>query len=164
MITAFTGKYRLVWLVSAALVPACGGDESNAGGSSDETQCVDPNAAPNTPECFGMMGWGSGAGGGFGAGSGGSTGVGMGGSGVVPPPGCGNGTIGAGEQCDGAQLNGATCATATMGALPVGNVSCSADCRIVATGCSSLGGGGTGGIGTGGGSGTGARPGSGGSF
>jgi hypothetical protein len=58
---------------------------------------------------------------------------------------CGNGTIDTGEQCDGRNLNGATCATATMGARPNGTLSCSRSCTFNTKGCKAGGAGGTGG-------------------
>jgi cysteine-rich repeat protein len=49
---------------------------------------------------------------------------------------CGNGAIDAGESCDGALFDGATCSSATGNSLPLGDLSCSATCQIVTTGCS----------------------------
>ncbi|MGC4119622.1 MAG: proprotein convertase P-domain-containing protein [Myxococcales bacterium] len=48
--------------------------------------------------------------------------------------GCGNGTIDAGESCDGTNLGGATCASATGGARPGGTLACNA-CAYDTTGC-----------------------------
>jgi hypothetical protein len=64
---------------------------------------------------------------------------------------CGNGIVDGMENCDGADLRGATCASATMGARPVGTLFCSPFCTFDTTFCA--GGffdGGTGGTGTGG--------------
>lgn len=61
---------------------------------------------------------------------------------------CGNGMMNAGEQCDGAQLGGATCMSMNMG---TGMLQCSASCTYntaMCTGSSSSGG--TGGGGNGG--------------
>ena len=54
---------------------------------------------------------------------------------------CGNGAIEAGEDCDLGTLGGATCATATGGALPDGSLGCSADCDLDTSGCSASSGG-----------------------
>jgi hypothetical protein len=51
-------------------------------------------------------------------------------------PSCGNGAIDSPEQCDGANLNGETCATATMNALPNGTLACSPTCTLDTSGCS----------------------------
>ncbi|HEY6559704.1 MAG TPA: hypothetical protein VI072_20620 [Polyangiaceae bacterium] len=64
-----------------------------------------------------------------------------------PPRTCGNGAIDTGEQCDGRNLNGATCATATMGARPTGSLSCSKQCTFNTKGCKGGGAGGAGGTG-----------------
>src|ERR1051326_7026206 len=77
-----------------------------------------------------------------------------------PPGACGNGTVetAAGEVCDGANLAGATCASATMGAMSSGNLGCSSDCRsFVTSTCTGSGGPGSGG-GPGTGTGTGGGP------
>jgi hypothetical protein len=67
---------------------------------------------------------------------------------------CGDGIIQPelGEVCDGANVNGVTCASATMGLLPNGPLFCSKDCFFFDTSfCfGNGGGGGTGGVGTGG--------------
>lgn len=61
---------------------------------------------------------------------------------------CGNGRLDRSELCDGAELDGETCATVTMGALPAGTLSCSSTCRFVTTGCTPAGSGGSGGTST----------------
>ncbi|HEY3446019.1 MAG TPA: hypothetical protein VGK67_06610 [Myxococcales bacterium] len=48
-------------------------------------------------------------------------------------PTCGNGAIDAGEQCDGANLNGKTCLS--QGFTGGGSLSCSATCQFVTTAC-----------------------------
>lgn len=65
---------------------------------------------------------------------------------------CGNGIVDNGEVCDGANTNGVTCASFTMGAFPNGPLFCSKDCNFFdASFCFGNGfDGGTGGIGTGG--------------
>jgi hypothetical protein len=69
-----------------------------------------------------------------------------------PPRTCGNGVIDAGEQCDGTNLNGQTCETATMGARPGGTLSCSKSCTFNTKRCTRGGGsGGSGGMGGSGG-------------
>ncbi|HEY6561383.1 MAG TPA: hypothetical protein VI072_29120 [Polyangiaceae bacterium] len=60
---------------------------------------------------------------------------------------CGNGRLDATELCDGTALDGATCATVTMGALPAGTLSCSSTCRFVTTGCTPADSGGSAGAG-----------------
>lgn len=50
---------------------------------------------------------------------------------------CGNGVIDSGEDCDKDALGGATCASATMNALPNGVLACSANCMFDTSGCSS---------------------------
>jgi cysteine-rich repeat protein len=49
-------------------------------------------------------------------------------------PGCGNGTLDAGEDCDGANLGGATCTD--LGFSSPGGLACSAGCTFDASGCS----------------------------
>lgn len=50
---------------------------------------------------------------------------------------CGNGYLNVGlEECDGTDQKGATCQSATMGALPYGKPYCSTSCTLVLTGCS----------------------------
>jgi len=79
---------------------------------------------------------------------------------------CGNGTLDAQEVCDGNNLGGRNCDTATSGAQPTGTLSCSTTCTFNLSGCSgglnSGGAGGTaggGGVGGGGGmGGAGGRP------
>lgn len=73
---------------------------------------------------------------------------------------CGNDRIDRGEQCDKDNLNGETCASATMGRRPGGTLSCSKKCRFDTKGCTGAGAGGTGG--TGGAAGSGGIAGSGG--
>jgi len=80
-----------------------------------------------------------------------------------PPASCGNGTIDAGEVCDGTNLNGRSCDTATAGAQPVGTLACSPTCTFDTSRCGGFGSGGGGGVaggsgGTAGGGGFGAGP------
>jgi hypothetical protein len=51
------------------------------------------------------------------------------------PPTCGNGVIDGQDQCDGANLNGLTCASATMGSRPNGMLRCTASCSLDVSGC-----------------------------
>ncbi|HVU02581.1 MAG TPA: hypothetical protein VHE30_12555 [Polyangiaceae bacterium] len=95
-------------------------------------------------------------------------GAGAGADGAAPAgPNCGNGVVDPGEQCDGTDLQGQTCASATLSARPDGQLAC-VNCALDASGCSSGAGGpggGTGGgvgTGTGGTTGGGAQPGNGG--
>ena len=60
---------------------------------------------------------------------------------------CGNHRINPGEQCDGRQLGGETCASVTMGARPNGKLKCTRRCTFDTSKCSGAGGaGGTGGV------------------
>lgn len=69
--------------------------------------------------------------------------VGCGSSSSSPPPGkvnavsttCGNGTVESGEDCDGANLNGQTCESATLGAFTLGTLKCSPTCQFDMSGC-----------------------------
>lgn len=61
---------------------------------------------------------------------------------------CGDGVINFDEVCDGPDLGGETCATATLNARPVGQVRCSPFCTLDLSGCKgsqNSGGGGSGG-------------------
>ncbi len=61
---------------------------------------------------------------------------------------CGNGVVEGTEQCDTANLNGETCASATMNAKPMGTLSCTTTCSLNVGNClgGSSGFGGTGGM------------------
>ncbi|MBN2013863.1 MAG: S8 family serine peptidase [Candidatus Altiarchaeota archaeon] len=67
---------------------------------------------------------------------------------VKQEPYCGDGFIGAGEQCDGSNFGGKTCQSY---GFDYGSLSCSASCTISTAGCSYSGGGGGGGSSGGGG-------------
>jgi len=75
---------------------------------------------------------GQGGMGGMGAGTASSSSSGQGGSGAGVPNNCGNGVIDPGEQCDGSEFGGKTCASIGLGS---GNLLCNAFCGIVASGC-----------------------------
>ena len=77
-------------------------------------------------------------------GYGGVNAAGMGTGPVTVPAGCGNGLIDGTEACEGPNLNGATCASATLNAKPNGSVHCSQACQLDVSGCSASAGGGTG--------------------
>ncbi|HMJ12518.1 MAG TPA: hypothetical protein VK524_13935 [Polyangiaceae bacterium] len=64
---------------------------------------------------------------------------------------CGNSRIDRDEQCDKRNLNGETCASATMGSRPGGTLSCTKKCRFDTKRCSGAGTGGAAGTGGGGG-------------
>jgi len=82
----------------------------------------------------------------------------MGGTGTQAPQAiCGDGRLDPGEMCDGSDLAGNTCATATMGGLAAGELRCTTSCAFDVSGCSTSG---AGGSGTGGASGTGGGAGS----
>lgn len=98
--------------------------------------------------------------------NGGSDGNGGNGGSTPVGPDCGNGTIDEGEACDGSNLMGQTCASATLNAKPGGQLRCTA-CALDTSSCTgdSAAGGSTGaggGIGNGGDPGSGGIPGSGG--
>jgi len=48
---------------------------------------------------------------------------------------CGNSSVDPGEQCDGSNLNGKTCASATAMASPYGTLSCTASCTFDTSRC-----------------------------
>jgi hypothetical protein len=75
--------------------------------------------------------------------------------GTVAKPACGNGKIEPGEGCDGVLPPGATCSSATMGAKPIGTLTCTKGCMVSTAQCTSQG--------TGGFTGTGGFPSKGGS-
>ena len=58
-------------------------------------------------------------------------------SGCMAPPNCGNGVIeaGMGEECEGTDLGGGTCSSATTGTLNMGNLACTAGCVFDTSGC-----------------------------
>jgi hypothetical protein len=57
--------------------------------------------------------------------------------GGAPLPACGNSRLDVGELCDGAILNGETCASATMNAAPIGPLYCSTACTLDTSSCKS---------------------------
>jgi hypothetical protein len=75
---------------------------------------------------------GMGATGGSSGGSAGSAGGAAAGSGGADP--CGNGALDPGEQCDGSELGGQSCAT-VLGGNATGNLACSAACSFDTTQC-----------------------------
>jgi len=54
---------------------------------------------------------------------------------------CGNGMIDGAEQCDGANIGAQSCASATMGAFPLGTLKCAASCVFDMSGCMTMSGG-----------------------
>jgi hypothetical protein len=68
---------------------------------------------------------------------------------------CNNGIVDPGEECDGRNLNGGTCASRTMNARPTGVLQCTAQCVFDVTGCTGSGTGVGGAVGAGGGFGAG---------
>ncbi|MBM4361780.1 MAG: hypothetical protein FJ104_03790 [Deltaproteobacteria bacterium] len=150
MSTARARAARSLPFALVALAVSCSGDEATSGSPGFDGEFGGTYGAGGGGSSGGVPpGGGAAQGAGAIAGGGGAT---------VGAPGCGNGVIEPGEECDGAQLNGATCASATMGALPNGSVTC-VGCLLDTAGCS---GAGTGGAGTGGTLGTGGAPGTGG--
>jgi hypothetical protein len=57
----------------------------------------------------------------------------------VGVPGCGNGFVDKGEQCDGADLGGQTCQSATLGTRPGGLLGCSPTCAFDTSRCTTQG-------------------------
>jgi len=55
----------------------------------------------------------------------------------LTPANCNNGLLDPGEDCDGLLLGNGTCASATMGVLPAGQLKCTATCKYDATVCTS---------------------------
>jgi hypothetical protein len=98
-----------------------GGDEGGAGGAGAQG-----GAGP------GGMGGEGGMGGASSSSSSSSSSSGTGGSGAGIPVNCGNGVIDPGEQCDGSEFGGKTCASIGLGS---GNLLCNPFCGIVASGC-----------------------------
>jgi hypothetical protein len=144
------GHRAVAGLFVASWLAACGGSEVQGGSDGLEEDggiggepgdCPPPPPGCNTPECFCLSGWGSGAGG---------TATSSGGAPTSAA--CGNGQVDIGEACDGMNVGQQTCSSATMGARPIGALACSPTCTLVVTGCASGNpGGGTGGMqGTGG--------------
>jgi hypothetical protein len=66
------------------------------------------------------------------SGVGGETGT--GGAGGKPPEGCGDGNLGAGEDCEGSDLGGATCTSIGQGFVG-GDLACSGTCAFDTSGC-----------------------------
>jgi hypothetical protein len=50
-------------------------------------------------------------------------------------PGCGNGQIDGAEQCDHSNINGGTCASATMNSMPTGPLGCLPNCTFDTSKC-----------------------------
>lgn len=142
-------RYRALAVVTLVLVAAagCGGSESSDTAGNGDTFAFDASAYKPKPGSTTD-----------------TTGGNAGANGLAPPgPNCGDPTVNPDEQCDGTNLGGKTCATATMGASPNGTLACRSNCTFDLTGCSSNGtqgsntGGGSNGTG-GGDQGTGAGP------
>jgi hypothetical protein len=76
----------------------------------------------------------------------------------TPPSVCGNARVEYGELCDGRDLNGETCSTATLYSLPLGTLGCTASCTFDTHLCTS---GRAGSAGAGGGTGAGGARGAG---
>lgn len=158
--------YPLLTLVTCVAIGCGGSDSATGGGFQNGQQCNDAGVCSGTG--FGGFGNFAGTSNTNGTGNGtsiGGTGTGVGGNAAKPPgPNCGDGTVNPDEQCDKGNLAGATCSTATMGAMPSGALACAANCTFDLAGCHTNGNpGGTGGTtGTGGNTGTGGRIGTGG--
>jgi cysteine-rich repeat protein len=60
-------------------------------------------------------------------------------SGCAPAPTCNNGIIDPGESCDGANLGGATCASALNQPTAIGQLTCHANCTFNTSACTSCG-------------------------
>jgi hypothetical protein len=55
---------------------------------------------------------------------------------LAGPPRCGNGVGEGDELCDGRDLRGQTCNSASLGQLPEGKLACRSDCNFDVSGCS----------------------------
>jgi len=182
-------KFPLLTILTVAVLGACGGSDSVTGANGQQNQCAsnpslcNGGGAGNTNgggfgnfQFGGNGNMGTGNTGNVGTAGAGNTGnvgniggttgagggslLGAGGNNKPPGPNCGNNTVDPGEDCDSGNLNGATCASATMGAGPSGVLKCAPNCTFDLGGCHSNGNpGGTGGnTGTGGRTGTGGGP------
>jgi hypothetical protein len=118
----------------------------SSGGEDDSNQSVDVSGAGGSFGVGAGSTVNSGTGNTVNPGPGGAVNAGAGGA-VPPGPGCGNGALDPGEECDGAIAP--TCAAATMNTMPSGTLTCSA-CRVDTSGCSSASGAGGSTVGTGG--------------
>lgn len=117
-------------LCLGAVVTACGGageDELFGAGQSTTASTTTTTTTTGT----GGHGEGGGTAGGTTTGGGGSGGQGGGEGGA--PPGCGNGVVDVGEQCDGPDLDGKSCSD--FGYASPAGLGCSAQCQFDVTGC-----------------------------
>jgi cysteine-rich repeat protein len=139
-------------LVAALALPGCGGDfgyvfegtgggggaggdGGSAGTGGDAGSGGDGGAgASGGSGGAGASGGSGGAGASAGSGGAGAS-AGSGGSGGSGPT-CGDGAIGAGEECDSANLGGATCASEGFFA---GTLACAANCTLDTSGCTNAG-------------------------
>lgn len=142
---------RFAWISTALVLAACA-----EGMASSEDEPVDTSGSSGEAGASGLAGAG-GAGGGAGGIAGGPAGAAgkagapasgsagvagqagspqkAGGAGGATATPCGNGKLDAGEPCDGADLGGETCATATGKPGMVGELTCTAACAIDTSGC-----------------------------
>jgi hypothetical protein len=127
-----TGAKWALWCAIALW--GCGGVTQTGGGA----PCEDSTDCGNDERCI------SGScrpvnvdpGDGGASGTGGRNGGGRKASGGSPPSAaCGDGIIQATERCDKNAFGANTCASATMGASPVGTLRCSADCLVDTSAC-----------------------------
>ncbi|MDI1451801.1 hypothetical protein [Polyangium sp. 6x1] len=125
-----------VALVAVVCTSACATgvvDESSGASESNGTGGSGGSGGPATGGAGGVGGeggeGGTGGTGGAGGAGGASSSSSSGGGGN---PNCGNGVIDPGEQCDGAEFGGKTCASIGLGS---GSLLCNPHCGIVASGC-----------------------------
>jgi hypothetical protein len=150
------GARAVIIAVAAAMVAgACGGIVVNESQPDGSVSPVGGNTGAGESPASGGRASGSGGKTGAQAGS-----VAKGGTGAGPAV-CGNGRVDPGEECDPSVAPTLTCATATMGAKPVGLLRCTKACRFDTSSCSSGAGGATG---TGGKTGTAGKTGTGGAI
>ena len=119
---------------------ACAGENADdVGGSGGTAPTSGGGGAGGSPIVLGGGGAGGGDGGAAGIGgtpaTGGMGGSGEGGQGGQPPNNCGNGTLDEGEQCEGSDFGGKTCATF---GLSGGTLQCNPFCGIVVSFCTPL--------------------------
>ena len=126
-------------LVGTLLLVACAGEnEDETGGSGGTPPTAGGGGAGGTPIVVGGAGGSAGGQGGAGGalvgGMGGMGGA-EGGAGGMPPNNCGNGVLDEGEQCEGDDFGGKTCATF---GLSGGTLLCNPFCGVVVSLCTPL--------------------------
>jgi hypothetical protein len=133
------GLASLAAIAAGVLLTACAGENADeTGGSGGTAPTTGGGGSGGTPVVAGGGGAGGGTGGQGGTGgapAGGMGGTGEGGMGGMPPNNCGNGVLDDGEQCEGNDFGGKTCATF---GLSGGTLQCNPFCGIVVSFCTPL--------------------------